>query len=308
VVSLRLLAAQGRGIAAFVPEVPMGTTVLSRAVVEGVVHEPTVDQVSDSACWLIDPASIASQAAVALRSGDGVVGVLAIGSPRRRTLTASELERLGAIADQASLALQNSLLHEELARLSVTDRLTELYNHGYFQSRLEQELARARRFDHRVALAMLDIDDFKSFNDSFGHPRGDAVLREVSRIVRATMRDMDIAARYGGGSSSSSCRRRRPRARWRSQSVSAPTWPPVGSSVTPAAIPCGRRSPWASPCSRTTPIPTRASSRRPTRRCTPPNAQARIPFALPKALLSRLLVRKPARPMMPCSTRQSARR
>lgn len=196
--SLRLLASQGRGPAAFVRDVPAGTTVLGRAILEGSVHDPTVDPRSDSSCWLVDPASVSSQAAVALRSGDGVVGVLVLGSVRPRTLTAAELERLASVADQASLALQNALLHEELARLSVTDRLTELYNHGYFQSRLEQELARARRFGHRVAVVMLDIDDFKSFNDSYGHPRGDAVLRGVSAIIKATLRDMDVAARYGG--------------------------------------------------------------------------------------------------------------
>jgi diguanylate cyclase (GGDEF)-like protein len=196
--SLRLLASQGRPASAFVHDLPMGTTAVGRAVLEGAVHEPKVDPVSDGACWLTDPASISSQSAVVLRSGEGVVGVLVVGSRRPRTFTGSELERLATVADQASLALQNALLHEELARLSVTDRLTELYNHGYFQARLEQELARARRFGHRAAVVMLDIDDFKSFNDSYGHPRGDAVLRGVSSLIQATLRDMDVAARYGG--------------------------------------------------------------------------------------------------------------
>ena len=63
---------------------------------------------------------------------------------------------------------------------------------------LEEELARAARFGHRVSLIMLDIDDFKDFNDSYGHPRGDKVLRIVSNIIRENLREMDMAARYGG--------------------------------------------------------------------------------------------------------------
>ncbi len=195
---LRLLSSQGRPSSAFASVVPSRTTILGRAIGEGVVQEDDLDAAADSAGWLADPSSVASQAAAPLRSGDGTVGVLVIASTRRRVLSPAELERLSAIADQASLALQNALLHEELERLSVTDRLTELYNHGYFQQRLEQEIARADRFGHRLALLMLDIDGFKSFNDTFGHPRGDDVLRAVSAIIRGTMRDMDVAARYGG--------------------------------------------------------------------------------------------------------------
>ncbi len=193
-----LLASQGRTQEAFAASVPIRTTILARAISNGVVQDQEVDSAGDSSCWLADPASVASQAAVPLRSGEGTVGVLVVASARQRMLLPPEVERLSAIADQASLALQNALLHEELERLSVTDRLTELYNHGYFQQRLEQEIARANRFGHRLALVMLDIDDFKSFNDTFGHPRGDDVLRAVSAIIRATMRDMDVAARYGG--------------------------------------------------------------------------------------------------------------
>jgi two-component system cell cycle response regulator len=124
--------------------------------------------------------------------------VLAVGAPTFRELTLAELERLQVISNQASLALQNALLHEELERLSVTDRLTELYNHGYFQQRLEEELGRAARFGHTMSLIMLDIDDFKDFNDTYGHPRGDRVLHMVSETIKANLREMDVAARYGG--------------------------------------------------------------------------------------------------------------
>jgi diguanylate cyclase (GGDEF)-like protein len=108
------------------------------------------------------------------------------------------MERLQVIGNQSSLSLQNALLHEELERQSVTDRLTEMYNHGYFQQRLEEEVGRAHRFGHNLSLIMLDIDDFKEFNDTYGHPRGDKVLQAVSAIIKENLREIDVAARYGG--------------------------------------------------------------------------------------------------------------
>jgi diguanylate cyclase (GGDEF)-like protein len=122
--------------------------------------------------------------------------VMASSTPRE--LSAPEMERLQVLGNQSSLSLQNALLHGELERLSVTDRLTELYNHGYFRQRLEEEFQRSVRFKHTMSLIMLDIDDFKAFNDSYGHVRGDDVLKAVSGIIRFNLREMDIAARYGG--------------------------------------------------------------------------------------------------------------
>jgi diguanylate cyclase (GGDEF)-like protein len=80
----------------------------------------------------------------------------------------------------------------------VTDRLTDLYNHGYLHQRLDEELERAARFGHQLSVIMLDIDDFKQFNDRYGHPKGDMVLRAVSTIVTQNLREIDVAARYGG--------------------------------------------------------------------------------------------------------------
>jgi diguanylate cyclase (GGDEF)-like protein len=196
--TLNLRASQGRPEDYFTHVVPVSETVLGRAFGGGLVQEADVSPGSPSAMWVRDPDDLASHAAIPLRTGDSIFGVLAIGAAEYRELRLSELERLQVISNQASLALQNALLHEELERLSVTDRLTELYNHGYFQQRLEEELGRAARFSHTIALIMIDIDDFKDFNDTYGHPRGDKVLQQVSEIIRANLREMDIAARYGG--------------------------------------------------------------------------------------------------------------
>lgn len=195
---LRYAASQGRSADYFVEVIPVDTTILGRAYRDGVAVEPDAHSVSGSSGWSNEPEDLASHAAVSLRSGERVVGVLVIGSANPRDFTPAETERLQVIGNQSSLALQNALLHEELERLSVTDRLTELYNHGYFMQHLEEEIGRAQRFDHVMSLIMIDIDDFKSFNDTYGHPHGDRVLQSVSLTITGMLREIDIAARYGG--------------------------------------------------------------------------------------------------------------
>jgi len=89
-------------------------------------------------------------------------------------------------------------LFEDLQRSAVTDHLTGASNRSYLDSRLESEIRRARRYGEHLSLLLLDLDDFKSVNDTRGHPVGDRVLREVGRLILKTVRDVDIAARYGG--------------------------------------------------------------------------------------------------------------
>ncbi len=194
----RLRASQGRSERAYRQEVGVSETILGETFRRGLVQEHDVALGASSAAWAIDPADVRSQAAVPLRSGEQVIGVLVVASSTYRELSETELDRLQVIGNQSALSLQNALLHQELERLSVTDRLTELYNHGYFHQRLEAEVERAARFRHPLSLVMLDIDDFKEFNDRYGHPRGDEVLRAVADIVRENLREIDVAARYGG--------------------------------------------------------------------------------------------------------------
>ena len=112
---------------------------------------------------------------------------------------ADELELLQILAAQASAALANAALYRTLERQAITDGLTGLYNHRYFYERLNQEIARAQRYGLPLSLLMIDIDDFKHFNDRFGHPTGDLVLAEVGRILATQIRTgVDIASRYGG--------------------------------------------------------------------------------------------------------------
>jgi diguanylate cyclase (GGDEF)-like protein/PAS domain S-box-containing protein len=90
-------------------------------------------------------------------------------------------------------------LNEKLGMLSITDGLTELYNHRHFQDRLTEEIERLNRLkDGVLSLLMLDIDDFKRFNDTYGHQCGDMVLKHIAALLKGSIRSIDILARYGG--------------------------------------------------------------------------------------------------------------
>ena len=118
---------------------------------------------------------------------------------RERRFTPAELELAEALAEQAAVAIEHARLYRLSEQRAITDGLTGLYNHRYFYERLGQEIARARRYDTPVSLLMVDIDDFKAFNDTHGHVAGDEVLRAVAGILNSALRrDIDIAARYGG--------------------------------------------------------------------------------------------------------------
>ncbi|HEY1814253.1 MAG TPA: diguanylate cyclase, partial [Kofleriaceae bacterium] len=85
-----------------------------------------------------------------------------------------------------------------LAQLAVTDGLTGLYNHRHFHERLALEVERSQRSGLALSLLMLDVDHFKQFNDAYGHPAGDEVLRQLARVLADTRRANDVVARYGG--------------------------------------------------------------------------------------------------------------
>jgi diguanylate cyclase (GGDEF)-like protein len=89
-------------------------------------------------------------------------------------------------------------MNRELKRLSVTDSLTGLYNHGHLLDTLELEVERARRLKHFFSIMMIDVDNFKQYNDGNGHPAGDKLLSEIGLLIKASIRSIDYAARYGG--------------------------------------------------------------------------------------------------------------
>lgn len=98
----------------------------------------------------------------------------------------------------AAFALERARHHQEVTRLANIDGLTGLNNHRAFQERLEQEIERARRFQKKLSLLMMDIDFFKQLNDNYGHRTGDEVLKKIACRIAESVRNVDLAARYGG--------------------------------------------------------------------------------------------------------------
>jgi diguanylate cyclase (GGDEF)-like protein len=116
-----------------------------------------------------------------------------------RPFNQADRDLFSYLAGQAAVSLENVGLHETVQRQAVTDELTGLFNRGRFQEVLAGEVERARRFpDQNLGLVLLDIDNFKNVNDTYGHQMGDEVLREVARILREYSREIDAPSRYGG--------------------------------------------------------------------------------------------------------------
>jgi diguanylate cyclase (GGDEF)-like protein len=130
-------------------------------------------------------------------AGDQVIGIVSV-ARGDHAFTAAELELFAYLTNQASVSVENVDLHETVQKQAVTDELTGLFNHRRFQEVISAEVERARRYGQEMGLIMLDIDNFKQVNDTYGHLQGDLVLREVARVLRQSSREIDEPARYGG--------------------------------------------------------------------------------------------------------------
>ena len=131
---------------------------------------------------------------VPLIAKDKILGTLNVSRSEPESFSEKDFELFCNLANQAAIAIDNARLY----RYAVTDEMTRLYNHRYFQQRLDEEIQRADRYENHVSLIILDVDHFKSFNDTFGHPEGDRVLKTVASLIEKSVREIDIPARYGG--------------------------------------------------------------------------------------------------------------
>lgn len=125
---------------------------------------------------------------------DDVLGVLVVQTESRYAYTLNTMRVLTTIADQAAVALENSRLYE----LATVDGLTGLYVRRYFDHRVSEEWGRSERYGVPFTVGILDLDNFKRLNDTFGHQVGDRVLKDAAAALRNNMRSFDVAARYGG--------------------------------------------------------------------------------------------------------------
>ena len=126
------------------------------------------------------------------------IGLVELFSKNAVRWDAQRLELARTMANEAAIALENARLYEEARKLADRDPLTGFYNHRFLHERMGEEVVRSQRGRRPLSVLMLDLDDFKLVNDTFGHLFGDRVLTWTAEVIRSTLRASDIAARYGG--------------------------------------------------------------------------------------------------------------
>ena len=136
---------------------------------------------------------------IPLKAKDKVNGIIVADNfITKKPISKDDLRMLIMLANQAGLAIEDSQLYEKTVRRAHTDSLTELWNHGYFQYLLQTEVEKAKATNTALSLIMMDIDDFKIYNDSLGHQAGDGLLKELAFVLKNQSRKMDFVCRYGG--------------------------------------------------------------------------------------------------------------
>jgi diguanylate cyclase (GGDEF)-like protein len=133
-----------------------------------------------------------------LSQGEEPLGVLALRKVGGAPVDPDEARLVDSVAGLAVIAISNARLHQKMVRLSQTDALTGAHNRRSLFARLDQELERSRRFEHPMAIALVDVDRFREYNDALGHAAGDTVLRRVAGLLGGAVRRVDLVARYGG--------------------------------------------------------------------------------------------------------------
>jgi diguanylate cyclase (GGDEF)-like protein len=126
------------------------------------------------------------------------IGIVELTSKGRPEAESGSITLARTMAHEAAMALDNARLYETARNLADRDPLTGFFNHRYLHERLSEEVVRAVRTRRPLSVVMLDLDDFKLVNDTFGHVYGDRVLVHVADLIRSTLRGSDVAARYGG--------------------------------------------------------------------------------------------------------------
>ncbi len=133
-----------------------------------------------------------------LKFGDQVVGVMNVANRHPNAFSESALRVLRLLGDQAAIAIENARLHNLVIEQARTDITTGLFNRRALDQRIDEEVQRASRYNRPFALIMMDLDNFKQVNDTFGHPVGDRVLRQIAELIGALVRETDFLALWRG--------------------------------------------------------------------------------------------------------------
>lgn len=139
-----------------------------------------------------------SEVAVPLIVNNEIIGVLDVETNQAKRLQDYDLDLLRSLASQISMTIAHANHVSRVELQAITDGLTGLYNYRYFQTLFEREFKRAVRYKRPLSLLMIDIDNFKLYNDTYGHRQGDYIIRTIANIIRQNCRDVDIVVRYGG--------------------------------------------------------------------------------------------------------------
>jgi len=129
---------------------------------------------------------------------DHTIGILIVASRKPNAYSRSQIKLLERVALQIAAPIENAQLYIQVEHRSRIDELTGLFNRRHFEERLKEELARHSRHGNEFSIFMLDLDNFKSYNDAYGHPAGDIILNQIGKIIKSSVRNADQAFRYGG--------------------------------------------------------------------------------------------------------------
>lgn len=135
---------------------------------------------------------------VPLFVGQKTIGSIILESTFKEGFNQDDLNLLTTISPEIGLAIEVAQLYNTLQIFAYTDGLTGLYNHRFFLQRFEEEFNRAARYNRKLSVLMIDLDNFKNYNDKYGHVVGDVLLKNIASLIKKEIRNSDIAARYGG--------------------------------------------------------------------------------------------------------------
>jgi diguanylate cyclase (GGDEF)-like protein len=141
---------------------------------------------------------IRSLICIPLMTKGNIHGIMYLDDFVPRKFDQNRMSLISVLATFAAMAIENAKLHRETRQMAITDVLTGLYNRRYFEKVLTQEMERARRHGQSLSLLMIDADNFKKFNDAYGHPMGDRILATIGHTIGKALRSIDFAFRYGG--------------------------------------------------------------------------------------------------------------
>jgi two-component system cell cycle response regulator len=154
--------------------------------------------VSDEIRGLIEKYSLTSLLAVPIHTNNAVLGAFISVATGPKVFTVEDVATASALADFTAIALENAGLFAELQRSAITDSLTDVYNTRFFHEILGRETARAERYATPLSLLMIDVDNFKLVNDTYGHVVGNKVLTQIAKTLESMVRNTDFVFRCGG--------------------------------------------------------------------------------------------------------------